>query len=199
MSYLYESGAMRGHKNLNREGFAEDEARLIQAGYRVFNPAAVELKHVPVGHKPTFADYMERDLPEIADERCRGIALRADWKDSEGSRIEVCVGNLFGKPARPVEVWEGMDPEAAFSPLLEAQRLVFGPRQNSYGHPADDFARTAKIWSAILGHDITAEQVGLCMMGVKLSRQVNRPKFDNLTDLAGYSATVARIREREGR
>lgn len=84
--------------------------------------------------------------------------------------------------------------------LQEAQRLVHGDRQADYGHPLDDFTRTAAIWSAILGHHVTAEQVGLCMIGVKLSRQVNHPKRDNMTDAAGYSATVQMcIEERERR
>jgi hypothetical protein len=74
--------------------------------------------------------------------------------------------------------------------LQEAQRLVHGDRQADYGHPLDDFSRTAKMWSAILGHAVTAEQVGLCMVAVKISRQCNHPKRDNMTDAAGYAATV---------
>jgi hypothetical protein len=74
--------------------------------------------------------------------------------------------------------------------LEEANSLVSGDRQSNYGHPLDDFSRTAKMWSAILGVEISAEQVGLCMVAVKISRQVNKPKRDNLVDAAGYSATV---------
>lgn len=82
------------------------------------------------------------------------------------------------------------DPETI---LEEAQRLVYGDRQASYGHPADDFGRTAKLWSAILGVPITAEQVALCMCLVKISRQVNKPGRDNMVDLAGYAACLQRI------
>lgn len=81
--------------------------------------------------------------------------------------------------------------------LEEANSLVHGDRQAAYGHPLDDFARTAKMWSAILGYEVTAEQVGLCMCAVKISRQVNRPKRDNLVDLAGYAATVEMVLEEQ--
>lgn len=82
--------------------------------------------------------------------------------------------------------------------LEEAQRLVYGPRQQSYGHPADDFARTGRLWGAILGiDDVRPDLVGLCLAAVKISREVNAPKRDNLVDLAGYAGAVSLIRERE--
>jgi len=59
--------------------------------------------------------------------------------------------------------------------LFEAHNLVHGVRGEDYGHPYHDFGRTAKIWSAILGVDVTPEQVALCMIGVKISRECNRP------------------------
>ena len=83
--------------------------------------------------------------------------------------------------------------------LQEAQRLVHGDRQADYGHPLDDFTRTAKLWSAIVGFPVTADQVGLCMAAVKISRQCNHPKRDNMTDLAGYAATVQMVAEERAR
>lgn len=74
--------------------------------------------------------------------------------------------------------------------LIEAESLVHGDRNADYGHPLDDFSRTAKMWSALLGIEVAPEQVGLCMIAVKLSRQCNRPKRDNLVDAAGYAETV---------
>lgn len=74
--------------------------------------------------------------------------------------------------------------------LQEAQRLVHGDRGEAYGHPLDDFSKTAKIWSAILGIDVTPQQVALCMVGVKISREVNAPKRDNRVDGAGYFETL---------
>jgi len=91
--------------------------------------------------------------------------------------------------------------EGGMKPILqEALDLTTGDRNESYGHPLDDFTRTAVMWSAILGAPVTAEQVGLCMCAVKISRQCHKPKRDNLVDLAGYANTVDMcIRERASR
>ena len=84
--------------------------------------------------------------------------------------------------------------------LEEAQRLVHGDRQADYGHPLDDFTRTGRIWAAILGlPEVTPEQVGLCMVAVKVSRYCNRPKRDSLTDGAGYFATIEMIEQERAR
>ena len=83
--------------------------------------------------------------------------------------------------------------------LQEAQRLVYGDRQADYGHPMDDFTRTAAMWTAILGMPVTPEQVGLCMIAVKVSRQCNHPKRDNMTDAAGYAGTVQMVVEERAR
>jgi hypothetical protein len=83
--------------------------------------------------------------------------------------------------------------------LEEAQRLVHGDRGADYGHPLDDFSRTATMWGAILGFTVSAEQVGLCMMALKISRQCNRVKRDNLVDAAGYAETVQMCIEERAR
>lgn len=80
--------------------------------------------------------------------------------------------------------------------LAEADRLVSSDRQNDYGHPYDDFSKTAAMWTVILGTEVKPEQIPLCMIAVKLSRQVNKPKRDNLVDIAGYAKTADMVLER---
>lgn len=83
--------------------------------------------------------------------------------------------------------------------LQEAQRLVYGDRQGTYGHPLDDYACTAAMWSAILRHPVTPEQAILCMVAVKLSRESRQHKRDNLVDMAGYAECAQRVHDERKR
>ena len=77
--------------------------------------------------------------------------------------------------------------------LEEAQRLTSGDRQSDYGHPIDDWTRTAELWTALLRHklkpgeSITWADGMRCMIAVKLSRDVHSMSRDNMTDTAGYA------------
>lgn len=81
--------------------------------------------------------------------------------------------------------------------LLESHGLVHGDRNEDYGHPIEDFDRTAKLMSAVLGFEVRIEQVPLLMMCVKLSRQCHAPKRDNLVDIAGYAETAGMLDDRQ--
>lgn len=89
------------------------------------------------------------------------------------------------------------------SVLTEADGLVHGDRNAAYGHPLDDFSRTAGMVSAMLGHKLkeplTAEDVILIMCQVKISRQINKPKRDNMVDLAGYAECADWVIEERAR
>ena len=71
--------------------------------------------------------------------------------------------------------------------LLEADALVSGDRQNDYGHPYDNWTQTAALWSPILGVEVTAEQALMCMIAVKIVRELHKPTRDNRVDMAGYA------------
>ncbi len=91
--------------------------------------------------------------------------------------------------------------------LEEAIRLVEGARGGDYGPPLDDFGRTAQLANVLLARKLKeplkAEDIPLIMICVKLSREANRPKRDNLVDLCGYAQTLdmvyrERMRREEG-
>lgn len=84
--------------------------------------------------------------------------------------------------------------------LEEAQKVVYGDRQDDYGTVLENFNTIAKLWSGVLKVEVTAEQVGLCMVQVKVARQMYKPKRDNLVDGAGYFATLEKMEnERNGK
>ena len=78
---------------------------------------------------------------------------------------------------------------------LYAAELVSGERQDAYGHPLDNFTRASKIWSVILGCEVSAEQVSLCMVGMKIAREINQTKPDTVVDGIGYFLTLGMIQE----
>lgn len=78
--------------------------------------------------------------------------------------------------------------------LETALELTTGDRNKSYGDPYDNHQRIANIWKEILGCDVTASQVALCMVGVKLARLVETPDhFDSFVDGAAYMAIAGEI------
>ena len=78
---------------------------------------------------------------------------------------------------------------------IDPDDLVKGDRQTAYGHPHENFPRIAQMWSAILGVPISLEQVPLCMIAVKISRECHTHTEDNLTDIIGYVKTLEMVHD----
>jgi hypothetical protein len=78
-----------------------------------------------------------------------------------------------------------------------AAMLVTGERADTYGHPLDDFTRTGLMWGAILGVEVSAEQVALMMVALKISRECHttHPQNDNVIDAVGYLLAHALVVE----
>lgn len=79
------------------------------------------------------------------------------------------------------------------SVLQEAERLTTQERKDEYGSCKTDFARIALMWAAILNFPVSANQVALCMIALKISRELNCHKRDNLVDIAGYTNCLAML------
>lgn len=77
--------------------------------------------------------------------------------------------------------------------LEEAQKAVYGDRETDYGSVKENFSKIAKGWELILGQPVTPEQVGLCMVWLKMARQMNKGLRDNLVDIAGYVACLEKM------
>jgi len=89
-------------------------------------------------------------------------------------------------------VGESIAPRAAV--LREAERLITGDRNQTYGSPTQNFQDTAEVWSVLLGHKlkegerIDPGEVASMMIALKLCRMKAQPKRDNWIDTAGYAA-----------
>lgn len=92
-----------------------------------------------------------------------------------------------------------MDYEVPKETMLEkAHRLTTTDRRDEYGHPADDFGRIARMWEVTLGCRVTAQQVALCMIQLKIARLIHSPDHeDSVLDIAGYANCIDMIRRRQ--
>lgn len=186
---LYLAGPMTGITAFNFPAFNDAAERLRASGHVVFNPAETDDGDTSLAYDY----YMRQDIRAILE--VDAIAILPGWQQSKGATLEVSIGRTLGLPILEATTLQPYYETA----VQEAQRLVHGQRGEDYGHPADDFTRTGLIWAAILGlPTVTAEQVALCMVGLKISREVNRPRRDNRTDGAGYFETLEMIHHRKG-
>ena len=80
------------------------------------------------------------------------------------------------------------------SVLKEAEKCVTGPRRRDYGTPDENFGLIASLWSVQLKHEVTPMQVALCLILLKVARQANSPKRDNLVDIAGYAQCASELK-----
>ena len=73
--------------------------------------------------------------------------------------------------------------------LENAKQLVNKDRAKVYGDSKINHDRIAKLWSVILGKEITSQQVIMCMTALKLARLIETPDHtDTWTDICGYGA-----------
>lgn len=86
--------------------------------------------------------------------------------------------------------------------LLQADALINGERQKDYGDKLQNFAQIAMGFQMILAPklqataEITAEDVALCMMQVKIARLTKSPDHkDSILDVAGYAGCYDKIQE----
>lgn len=195
---IYIAGPMRGIDLYNFPAFDACAERLRTMGHEPVNPADLDRESgVTEWTDPLPEDFMrgamKRDLLAIID-GCEGIALLPGWEKSSGVAAELALAKCLGLSVLDAHTLEPMDATI----LDEAKRLTRGDRNDDYGHPYDDFSKVARLWSVILGVEVKPSDIPLCMIQIKVARQMNRPKRDNWTDIAGYADTGHRVDERGG-
>ena len=91
------------------------------------------------------------------------------------------------------------------SVLKEADIIIYGDREKTYGHPSRNLSTVAKMWNAYLvasgameegGAVIVDKDVAAMMVLLKTARLANNPNHrDNLVDICGYAALIERCDE----
>ena len=200
---------MTGHSDHNYPAFHVAAQRLRDAGWDVTNPAENFGGRMDLPRE----DYLRTDVALLV--HCEAIAMLPGWQESSGAKLEYLLAREFGMVVLDAETLLPLadapaptvylhrlriaSEEAGESVLAEALRITSTERHDDYGHPADDFARTADMWTGILagklsdGVCISAMDVPLCMIAVKLARQSHCHRRDNLVDIAGYARTAAMV------
>lgn len=182
---VYVAGPMTGLPEWNYPAFNYMASLLRAQGYDVCNPA--EIDEGDTSHDRAY--YLRKDLALLAE--CDAVVFLDGWRESPGALMEYRIAQEIG-----MQCYDHNLEPLSETILEEANRLVNGPRQKSYGHPSEDFARTGRMWGAILGiPDVAPSKVALCMVGLKLSREVHQPKRDNRVDACGYMMTCDMIEE----
>lgn len=78
--------------------------------------------------------------------------------------------------------------------LLEHAAGIVTRRRREYGEPVDVFEAVAKRWSLVFGTKVTAAQVVIALLDLKLTRLSRDPKhLDSLVDVAGYAAVLREL------
>jgi len=204
---IYISGPMSGLPEHNFPAFFAAEERLKQAGFQPLNPA----RNFGGDTERERSEYILADLELLL--QCDGLAMLPGWGKSRGAKLEYLLAWELRLPVLDIATldvikntptpWVQLHTlKIAESPrrvsvLAEAADVTSGERQKDYGHPRDDFARTAVMWNGLLAAKlrapITAMDIPLCMIAVKLAREAHRHKRDNLVDIAGYARTGAMV------
>jgi hypothetical protein len=77
--------------------------------------------------------------------------------------------------------------------LEQAIKLVDGQRAIDYGDKTINHENIAKLWNAYLDIDISAHDVAICMLLVKVARLKNMHTDDCYVDMAGYAGIAGEI------
>ena len=89
---------------------------------------------------------------------------------------------------------KNLDPGISVSILDEAAGIVNGgEREDAYGHPGENFTRIAQMWSTYLGLRISAHDVCMLMILLKVTRAMKEYHRDTAVDIAGYARCDDRI------
>ncbi len=91
--------------------------------------------------------------------------------------------------------FEGINKESI---LDEAKRIIEGVKRSDYGDPKEFSKYLAQLWNVYLqGKEIEPKDTSCMLILLKIARQKNKHKRDNIVDIAGYAAVLAMVEDEE--
>lgn len=83
----------------------------------------------------------------------------------------------------------------------EANTIIYGDREQTYGNPGKNLNAIATMWSTYLSSkygtpvELDAHDVCMMMVQLKVCREAHKRTRDNTVDIIGYTALTDRIKE----
>jgi len=86
------------------------------------------------------------------------------------------------------------------SVLKEANKIIYGDREKTYGKPSKNLETIATMWNAYItarsDKVLNAKDVAAMMVLLKTARLANDPSHrDSVVDICGYAALIERCDE----
>lgn len=142
---IYIAGPMTGIPKYNFPAFHAATADLRERGHKVRSPAERDIKmgfDAEVQDTPppgwSLGECLRWDLKSVL--WSDAVVLLAGWESSPGAACEVATARWTGRELLLYPELTVLPPESV---LAEADRLVSGDRQSSYGHPRRTSLRPA--------------------------------------------------------
>lgn len=117
---------------------------------------------------------------------------RGEASDEELSEYLLDIGESLGDLAAtlPAPIGRKVD----VSTVISRVHSVIVERGETYGPHGEGLERVAQLWTILLGHDVSAHEVALCMAALKLARiHASAQHLDSWVDAAAYLSLGAEL------
>lgn len=112
--------------------------------------------------------------------------------------IDLGRGKRWDGTLQELTAFQYVDPQSERTKvLLEADKLITGDRNHTYGSPTENFANIAQMWNIQFKHmlkddvEFEAKDVASAMISLKLARMIAGGSRDTWVDIAGYAGCGA--------
>ena len=203
MIMLYVSGPISNGGTLtieeryrNAEASYEHHRLFTEQGIAVVNPLLTQ--HVDPAGEVAHETWLKSDFEIIS--RCDAVYRIPGRSSGADAECEYAIGRGIPVFHWAADVLEYAKQRDAESVLDVAKRIAGVSRSRDYGHPLANHERIARLWNAYIANNpsdtLSPEDVAWMMVLMKVAREQNTHKADNLVDVVGYVRCVELMTER---